>query len=279
MKRYVMLLPAVLLTGQAFAADAVFEEPPAPMAAAPAAGWSGFYAGVQAGYGFGSTGVFTMDRNQDGIFGDYIAAFDPTTAVCTVPVDDGCGFNGDGVSGFVGGVHMGYDWQVGSIVFGGVVDFSFADLEDRQNGFSGTPAFYTIEREIDYLLTARGRLGYAFSDSLLAYVTGGLAYANVESRFLSNTPATVVVTGGEDSDFGYTVGGGVEAKITANWSIGLEYLYTNLGDNNTFVNLSGAPGTGAGDAFGTGGADSTNARGSDSSFDFHTVSLKLSYRF
>lgn len=276
MKHLIVLLPAALFAPAAFAADAVFEEPPAPVAAAPVAAWSGFYAGVQAGYGFGSTGVFTMDRNQDGIFGDYLPAFDPTQPGCA---GDGCGFDGDFDDGFIGGVHVGYDRQVGSVVFGGILDVNFADLGDSQSGFSGTPAFYTIEREIDYLVTARARIGYAFSDRLLAYATGGLAYGDVDSRFVSNTPATVAVVGGDDSDVGYTIGGGVETRVTSNWSVGLEYLYTNLGSNNTFVNLSGAAGSGAGNAFGTGGADSTNARGSESDFDFHTVSLKLSYRF
>lgn len=277
MKRILIAAAATFAASTAMAADVIYNEP-APMAPAmiPSDGWAGFYVGGQLGYGFGSSGIFTMDRNQDGTFGDYIAAFDPTTLGCA---GDRCGFSGDFDDGFIGGVHAGYDWQSGNIVFGVLADLSYADLGDQQNGFSGTPAFYTIERSIDFLATARARVGYAFNETFLGYATGGLAYGDVETRFLSNTPAIVTVSGGQDSDFGYTVGGGLETKLTSNLSFGLEYLYTNLGGNDLNVNLSGAAGTGAGTAFGTGGADSTNARGSDGDFDFHTITAKVSYRF
>jgi outer membrane immunogenic protein len=277
MTRLLFATPFLFLSIPAFAADAVDYEAP-PMAEVVSVGdWTGFYAGVQIGGGFGSTGVFEMDRNQDGIFGDYFAAFDPTQPGCA---GDGCGFSGKFGSGIVGGIHAGYDWQMGQIVFGGLVDIIATDIDDRQSGFSGTPAFYHIDRDLDWLATARARIGYAFTDSMLAYATGGVAFGNVNYQFVSNTPAIVAVSnGGSEIEVGYTVGGGVEAKMTERISIGLEYLYTNLGSNDFNVNLSGAAGTPAGNAFGTGGADSTNARGSDRSFDFHTVQLKMSYRF
>jgi len=44
------------LSGTAFAADVVSEEPPAPapIAELPVASWAGPYAGINLGYGFGS---------------------------------------------------------------------------------------------------------------------------------------------------------------------------------------------------------------------------------
>lgn len=276
MHRLLLAAPILLVSTAAFAADAVFVEPSPLPEVAPVGDWTGLYAGVQIGGGFGSTGVFSMDRNQDGQFGDYIGAFDPTTPGCA---GDGCGFDGKFNAGVIGGAHVGYDWQAGNIVFGGIVDISAADIGDRQSGFSGTPAFYHIDRELDWLVTARGRLGVTFAENWLAYATGGVAIGNVDYRFVSNTPANVVVSGGGGTEVGYTVGGGVETKVTPNVSIGLEYLYTNLGDSDFNVNLSGNPGTGAEAAFGPGGANSTNAQGSDRDFDFHTVQVKVSYRF
>ncbi|MEO3389310.1 outer membrane beta-barrel protein [Mesorhizobium sp. CAU 1741] len=275
MKRILVALAATLTAGTAMAADVTYMEPTpaAPMQAMPADGWAGLYLGGQIGYGFGSTGLYVLDRNRDGEFGDYLPAFDPAVNPAAG------GFTGDFEDGFIGGVHIGYDWQAGNLVYGVLADLNFADLTDQQTGFSATPAFYTVERELDYLATLRGRIGYAFSDTMLAYATGGLAYGDVETRFLTNTPAAFVVSGGQDSDWGYTVGAGLETKVTSNISFGLEYLYTNLGGNDFNVNLSGAAGTGAGNAFGTGGANSTDSRGSDDDFDFHTISAKISYRF
>lgn len=275
MYRIPLVALAMSLAGSAYAADVVDVEP-LPPEIATVGDWTGLYAGVQLGGTFGSTGIFSMDRNGDGVFGDYIAAFDPTQAGCA---GDGCGFGGDFDGGFTGGVHVGYDWQFGNVVAGVLADVNFMDVGDRQSAFSGTPAFYHIDRELEWLGTGRAKLGYAFSDRMMAYVTGGLAVGDVDYSFVSNTPATTVVTGGGDTDIGYTVGGGLSAKVTDRISITGEYLYTNLGDDDFNVNLSGAPGSGAGNAFGTGGADSTNAQGSDRDFDFHTIQLKLSYHF
>lgn len=275
MKRFLLAASMSLLASTAMAADMMVYSDPAPIVPTPmpADAWTGFYIGGQAGYGFGSTGIYVLDRNRDGVFGDYIAAFDPAVNPAAG------GFSGNFSNGFVGGVHAGYDWQFGNFVVGVLADLNYMDIKDQQSGFSATPAFYTVERELDYLATARLRAGYAFSDTFLAYATGGVAYGDVKHRFLTDTPANVIVSGGQNNNWGYSVGGGAEMKLTSNISFGLEYLYTNLGGNDFNANLSGAPGTGAGNAFGTGGADSTDSRGSSGDFDFHTITAKISYRF
>ena len=262
MKKLFISLPFIAFCGPSFAADAVVDNPQPVMMAEPTSNWSGFYVGVQAGGAFGTDdGIFSMDRNGDGRFGDFLPAF-------------GDNFSGSFNSGFSGGIHAGYDHQIGNFVVGGIVDINFTDIGDEQSGFSSTPAFYTIKRDLDYLITLRAKLGYAFSDRFMGYATGGLAYGDVDYSFSSNTPAMTSTSGGSDSDIGYTVGAGLDTKITEKITIGFEYLYTNLGDNDYTVNLSG-PG-----AFsGPGSAGSTNARGSDSDFDFHTVQVKMSYRF
>jgi len=269
MKNLSFVVVSLLLAGPAFSADMVDVE---PMPEAPMTGdWTGLYAGVQLGGAFGSTGAFSLDFNGDGAFGDYLAAFDPTQAVCA---GDGCGFSGEFSSGIVGGAHLGYDWQAGNFVVGGLVDFNFTDIGDRQSGFSGTPAFYHIDRDLDWYATARAKLGYAFNDRFMGYVTGGVAVGDVNYAFVSNTPANAVVTGGDDTAIGYTVGAGLTAKITQRVSFGLEYLYTDLGDDDFNVRLSGPA------AFsGPGSPGFTDARGSDSSFDFHTIQAKISYHF
>lgn len=254
MKKYLVALPLILLAQPALSADAVdyLEPTPMPVAETPIGGWSGFYAGGQLGYGFGETGVFQLSPFTPGLE----TAFAP-------------GFSGDFNDGVVGGAHVGYDWQSGNLVVGGILDVSATDISDAQNGFSVTPARYTITRQLDYLATLRARVGYAPSERFLVYATGGVAYGQVDFGYEQpGSGAVTTVSGGQDSDFGYTVGAGVATKVTEKIALGLEYLYTDLGGNDFQANLTGGP-------FGAG----TIGTGSDSRFDFHTVQVKASFYF
>lgn len=227
-------------------------EPVEPEAEAPVSDWRGFYAGVQAGPGFGDTGKLRL------------TPITPALQTAFAP-----GFRGDFDNGVVAGAHVGYNWQMGRIVTGPVLDLNFADIGDKQIGRSLTPATYTIGRDLDTLASLRGRIGYLVTDDLLFFATGGAAYGKVKFSYSQpGSAATTTTSGGQDSDFGYTVGGGVEAKLTQKVSLAAEYLYTNLGGNDFRANLRGG-------AFGTG----TTAVGERDKFDFHTVQVKLSYRF
>lgn len=258
MKRILLAISASFAASTAMAADVVYTEPAmiAPASVISSVDWTGFYVGAQGGYGFGSTGTLVIDPFTPALQGAF-------------PAGD---FFGDFNNGFVGGLHVGYDMQFGRFVVGGVFDVNYADLSDVQGAVSGTPATYQITREIDYLINARVRGGYLVTDHVLAYATAGLAYADVEFGYSQvGSAAAFTTSGGQNRNIGYTVGGGVEAMMTSNVSLGLEYLYTNLGGNDFEATLTGGPGG----IFDPG----TTLTGSDRSFDFHTVQLRLSYRF
>ena len=92
-----ILLASVALFGFAGAASAadlpIRSAPPAPIvAAAPIFTWTGFYVGVNAGYGWN-------DDADDVVFG--------ATTIPGVSDDDG---------GFIGGAQVGYNYQIGSFV-------------------------------------------------------------------------------------------------------------------------------------------------------------------
>ena len=77
----------------------------------------------------------------------------------------------------------------------------------------------------------RGKLGYEIGSigvPLLAYATGGLAFGNIRGwdNLIGGSGSTTAV--------GWTVGGGLEALVAPNWSVKLEYLYTDLGNRGTF---------------------------------------------
>jgi outer membrane immunogenic protein len=106
--------------------------------------WSGFYFGINGGYGFGTSSWIGTDN-----------------------------FNING--GLVGGT-AGYNWQVGQAVFGLEGDGDWSGI--RGSTTTGCPA--GCETRNDWLATFRGRLGYA-ADRFLPYVTGGLAVGDIKA--------------------------------------------------------------------------------------------------
>ncbi|NDV88823.1 outer membrane beta-barrel protein [Aurantimonas aggregata] len=167
--------------------------------------------------------------------------------------------------GFVGGVHVGYDQEFGSVgsstlVLGVVGDISYVDIE-RSFGFTNGVDTVSAQQELDYLATLRLRAGLAFG-SILAYATGGLAVGEVDTTINMFGDAASE----SDTRLGYSVGGGLDFLVTENLSLGVEYLYTDLGSDDFSRSTL-----------------LTDGRqldfSSDKDFDFHTVWAKASFRF
>lgn len=219
MKKIFLTAASLLsLTVGAMAADLPSRRsaPVAPVFA-PVFTWTGFYVGVNAGYGFGN------NNNSEGAF---VAPFG------FVP---GANDNGDN-SGFVGGGQIGFNYQMGQFVVGLETDLQYADMKSNRVGFIPAPGrIVSGNSGIDYFGTVRARLGFAF-DRTLIYATGGFAYAGGGGNNGFN------FVGGDDSRTGYVVGGGVEYAFTNNITLKLEGLYVGLdGGSNTafFVTPAG----------------------------------------
>ena len=125
-------------------------------------------------------------------------------------------FNTSG--GLVGG-QVGYNWQFGQFVYGLEGDADWTNI--RGNAGCGVVGC-TVRN--DFLSTVRGRLGYA-ADRWMPYVTGGLAIGNIRT----SGPA---LFGNDQTNAGWTVGGGLEFALPSNWTAKVEYLYVDLGNNN-----------------------------------------------
>ncbi len=238
--------------------------------------WTGFYAGLQAGMNFDTDtdGGLEFDSNLDGNFGDTVP-FNPGAAP---PVGQGPdafrqNFDHEFDEAASVGVVVGYDYQISRWVLGGLLDYNHTDVAETQSAFSSTPAFYDEERTIENISTLRLRAGYLVTDRTLIYATAGLAYGDPDYEFNSNNPNRTS-RGDNDGDFGYVLGGGLETRITQNWSFTVEYLYTNFGDGDFVTNFTNGP-----FAAQTGAANGTNVRGSEEDFAFHTIQAKLTYRF
>ena len=212
-KRFILAGAAsVFLMGGAQAADII--EP-------TAYDWSGFYAGIHAGYGFSDD-----DAQLDGLGGP---AWDPYYPVALGEKD----LSADG---FIGGVQAGYNHQLDSVVIGLEADFSYSDIGDDSDETSPPgyfdPFTYKQRYDLNWLGTVRIRAGYAF-DRALIYATGGFAYGEVDVRHDEQFPVTRYQGDENEIEIGWTIGGGLEYALTDSWSIKGEYLYYDLGNTKS----------------------------------------------
>lgn len=138
-------LAACLLLGGtslAGAADMAAAQAPVPAAlVAPASDWTGFYAGVHAGYRWG--GGY---RNE---FGDFYST-----------------------NGALAGPYAGFNWQLQRIVVGLEADWGWTS-----NSLSATNLPPNFSASLNSLGSVRGRLGVAL-DRFLVYGTAGVAFAS-----------------------------------------------------------------------------------------------------
>jgi outer membrane immunogenic protein len=133
---------------QAMAADlGVRQQMPvkAPAYVPPYYNWTGFYIGINGGYGFGNSNWSAVGNSFD--------------------------TNG----GLVGGT-IGYNWQVGQAVLGLEGDGDWTNIK----GSTTTTSLGTIQTQNDWLSTARARLGYA-GDRWMPYITGGAAFGDIKA--------------------------------------------------------------------------------------------------
>jgi outer membrane immunogenic protein len=228
---------ALAMTGVAAAADLPARKGPvfAP-ALAPVFSWTGFYAGLNAGYGFGRNNATTI--GTPGFL-----------ALAPVEVPNSLRVGGDG---FVGGGQVGYNAQFGQVVVGLEADLQYA-WGGRASSFVGPLGVITSAgRDDGYLGTVRARLGFA-ADRFLIYATGGLAYGSFDTALAVGTAAGAggPLWGGSSDSVraGWAAGAGVEYAITNNWTVKLEGLYYDLGRKT----ITAGPLNAAAAGFGGGG--------------------------
>ncbi len=204
-----------------------------PASADPVQPGSAFYVGGNVGYGFGNA-----------------------TATLSDPGGTADGTNQTGT--LFGGVQAGYEhYFPNRLLLGFELDASFTGYMDFSQvmSYRATSAGGANE-QLEYLATARGRLGYGMG-SWTPFLTGGFAWASTR---LSRTDFT---TGFEDATAGrlragYVAGAGIDYALDKSWSARFEYLYTNLGATSY--------------TFGSGARY-------DSQYDLHRFRVGLNYRF
>ncbi|MCM0000912.1 MAG: outer membrane beta-barrel protein [Erythrobacter sp.] len=246
--------------------------------------FDGFYAGVAIGYDFqasDSDETITFDRGSNGTFGETVTtgaganAFSPgfCGGEATSPQNTNCIPDSDGVS-FA--ARAGYDYQMGSLVLGVVGEVGTVDVRDAVSAFSTTPAFYYMERTIDYNAALRLRAGYTVTESTLLYATGGVAYAKLDQSFESSNSANTFTVIADDSAYGFQIGAGLEQKIGSNFSLGIEYLYTGYNDDETLIRVGQGTAPATNPFVLAGGVDFMRE---NDNFNLQSIKAVVSYRF
>lgn len=199
------------LASTAWAADLPTKAPPAAIPVAPT--WSGFYIGLDAGW---LQNRATVDELQP----DW-SERSPSASVTA--------------NGFIGGGHLGYNWQYQQLVLGIEGDIGAGTGSSTTTFFGGSDTFTS---RINWLSTIRGRLGVAF-DQWLLYGTAGWAVAGVHNT-RTDTIGPFVLDETKTRS-GFIWGGGVERMFTPHWSGRIEALGVNLGDDTVTTIAGGLP--------------------------------------
>jgi outer membrane immunogenic protein len=137
--------------------------------------------------------------------------------------------------------NFGYNFQTGNFVFGLEGSLAAANFDGRFTS-PYLPAAGAWTPNMNWLGTVTGRIGYSFGQ-WLPYVKGGFAAAEVGSP-LQGAPIGTFTQGSELG--GWTGGIGLEYQLTPKLSLGLEYLYTDLGSGaangpNGGPSITGSP--------------------------------------
>tara|TARA_R110000751_G_scaffold2018_18_gene10645 strand:- start:429238 stop:430083 length:846 start_codon:yes stop_codon:yes gene_type:complete len=253
-----------------------------------------FFDGFYVGGHFGLDAIddergegITFDTDGDGEYGDGVItttganAFSPgycNGAANGAEASDGCS---DDKSRYGYGIRIGFDQRIGNgpVVAGLLVEGALSESEDYSTGFSTTPASYTFVRGLDKSVALRGRLGVSpGSGRGLLYVTGGVAYADIDHDFVTtNTANSFTMTNDDDWQLGGQIGAGGELYLTDNISFGLEYLYSRYDDDDAYV-LVGAGTAPATNPFLLDSGE-TALRPSDPNLNIHSIRTTLNFRF
>lgn len=222
--------------------------------------WTGYYLGLNAGgYWTNPTAEVTTAAVQEQSF----LGFEPeiTFNYALGAARTASGSLSLRTSGFIGGAQIGYNYQINPLLILGVeTDIQGLGNSGKNNSINQNqpfsiflpPEFFNVQTNIEvfqqtnYIGTLRGRLGLLVPrvNSLLLYFTGGLAYGEVQSSTTINGMLNPTVFGPalysgfssygrkQNTQAGFTVGGGLEKFVSSRWSVKVEYLYYDLGTLN-----------------------------------------------
>lgn len=275
MKKHLTALVSLtaLAATSAMAADLPTRKDPIA-APPPPSMWSGAYAGLNFGYGIGTSNSVTTSG----------VPFDPwaeSQRFSRYYTERSLAFSAANSSNFsmsqggvLGGGQIGYNYMIidryligfetdfqGSAISGANSQYSMVSDElyfatntefSRRNTLGGG----SVSAGINWFGTARGRVGYLITPNLLAFGTGGLTYGDVHANVspVAYSAFSIRKNGGlqpygvspafsfpgsqNSLLVGWNAGGGFEWMFMSNWSVKAEAIYYNLGSVNVSNQLA-----------------------------------------
>lgn len=200
MKKVLLISTAVaaLLGGPALAADMPLKAPQA----APVYGWGGVYFAGSLGGAWGK-----IDDHV--VFPGFV------------------GFDSDfhhKPSSVIAGAHVGIQQQWGPLVLGAEASFNATALQSGP--LPGVSPEVQTARINDYF-TATGKVGFVFSNQWMAYVRGGYANGEVGMTIINTSNGNVVEPSHRRED-GWTLGGGIDYRVSSNVLVGVNYEFVRF---------------------------------------------------
>ena len=212
MKRLILgVAAALMLSAGPAAADGLPSK--GHVKATPAAGpsWNGFYVGVGIG-----AGALVADKPVTGHYYDHEDTLQSYKITSTE-------FGGEGVFGTV---TIGYDRVLHPGWVGGVFadyDFGSSISSGVFNVFPTTTFGGSASIDQNHSWAVGARLGFLPSPSTLIYGTVGYTQTDLD-----------VFHYGSETFSGYFVGAGIETFLRDNWTLRLEYRYSDFGSETVF---------------------------------------------
>lgn len=248
--------------------------------------WSGLYWGAQVGGGWTHLDAKYSDEYENStntqLFQDSIAIISNSWRYGT---STRAGGKGTG-SGFVGEMLLGYGIDIGSAIVAGIqveAGTANAQLYARGSGTgasthtflppSTTTSDFVTSKRLNYTASVLGRIGYEASSDILVYGSAGYT--------LGGLGDDGTVPGQSARVNGITFGAGVEGKVTNNWSLRLEYRFTDFFETTIATSTSARSSQSYTNEAGTTVSTTTEAFMSREKLDasLHTVRLGIVYQF
>jgi len=201
--------------------------------------------------------------NPPHVFIEGVSAADVEAGVVTFSSDSDSDAGKDAFDDaqFLGGLVVGYNLQraMNGVVFvyGVEADFTWMDNDSLRSSTSavGNGAAITAASSggsgVDWFGTVRGRLGYSMWENFLPFITGGLAYGEVDTegrvkysgQLLGQSFNKSFSFGDSDVEFGWTAGAGFDYLIRRSANgvgsgvvVNFTWLYVDLDDDHSAGN-------------------------------------------
>lgn len=168
--------------------------------------WSGFYAGATLGKSSIDTSWTDLDYDWVG-YNVEVGSYDEDSAAV--------------------GLNVGYNWQVGNMVFGVAGGFAYQDVSNTTFEFDDV----YIDNSLSFTADLRATGGYAIG-KFLPYVTAGVAISDLEHSWheINDTPDSWPDF---ENKTAVVYGVGVEYSVNDKISVGAQWLRYDFGDETS----------------------------------------------